>query len=95
MLLVEGQTLSLSPAVVDVDAATFERHVAEGTTETLEEAAGLYEGDLLQGFGLNEPMLEEWLLPERERLRELIPGDCCASVDTQNRASRGHLRTGQ
>ena len=71
ILLVEGQTLALSPAVVDVDVATFERHVAEGTPEALEQAAAVYGGDLLSGFSLSEPLFEDWLVPERERLREL------------------------
>lgn len=71
ILLVEGQTLALNPAVVDVDVARFERGVADGTPDALEEAAGLYQGDLLQGFSLDEPLFEDWLVPERERLREL------------------------
>jgi DNA-binding SARP family transcriptional activator len=36
ILAIEGQTLVLSPAVVEVDVATFERCVAEGTPEALE-----------------------------------------------------------
>jgi DNA-binding SARP family transcriptional activator len=28
-------------------------------------------GDLLPGFTVNEPLFEEWLVAERERLREL------------------------
>ena len=70
-LLAEGQTLALNPAVVEVDVATFERRVAEGTLEALEHAAGLYRGDLLLGFTVSEPLFEEWLLAERERLREM------------------------
>jgi DNA-binding SARP family transcriptional activator/ABC-type cobalamin/Fe3+-siderophores transport system ATPase subunit len=71
ILAIEGQTLVLSPAVVEVDVATFERCVAEGTPEALERAAAVYGGDLLVGFDLNEPLFEDWLIPERERLREL------------------------
>jgi DNA-binding SARP family transcriptional activator len=67
ILLAEGQTLALSPAVVDVDVASFERHVAEGTPEALGPAAAVYAGDLLSGFSLNETLFEEWLVPERER----------------------------
>jgi DNA-binding SARP family transcriptional activator/tetratricopeptide (TPR) repeat protein len=70
-LLVEGQTLALNPAVVEVDVATFERRVAEGTAEALEHAVELYQGDLLLGFTVNEPLFEEWLVAERERLREV------------------------
>src|SRR5262249_11202935 len=70
ILLVDGPTVALSPAVVDVDVATFERCMAEGTPQALEEAAALYTGDLLSGFSVSEPMFEEWLVAERERLRE-------------------------
>jgi DNA-binding SARP family transcriptional activator len=69
-LVAEGQTLALNAAVVDVDVATFERRVAEGTPVALEQAADLYRGDLLFGFTVTEPLFEEWLVAERERLRE-------------------------
>ena len=71
ILMSAGQTLALNPVVVDVDVATFERHVAEGTPEALAQAAALYTGDLLSGFSVSEPLFEEWLVPERARLREL------------------------
>ena len=69
IVLIEGPTLALNPAAVDVDVATFERRVAEGTPEGLEQAAALYQGDLLSGFSLSEALFEEWLMAERERLR--------------------------
>ena len=68
---VEGQTLALNAVGVEVDVVTFERRVAEGTPEALEQAAELYRGDLLLGFTVNEPLFEEWLVAERERLREM------------------------
>jgi DNA-binding SARP family transcriptional activator/tetratricopeptide (TPR) repeat protein len=70
-LLIEGPTLALNPVGVEVDVASFERRVAQGTPQALEQAAELYRGDLLLGFTLNEPLFEEWLVAERERLREL------------------------
>src|SRR5207247_8209561 len=70
-LLVEGETLALNRSVVDVDVAAFERLVTEGTPEALASAAALYQGDLLAGFAVDEPPFEEWLVTERERLREL------------------------
>ena len=69
-LQIEGRTLALNPVGVEVDVATFERLVAEGTPQALEHAAELYRGDLLLGFTVNEPLFEEWLVSERERLRE-------------------------
>jgi DNA-binding SARP family transcriptional activator len=71
ILLVEGQMLVLNPAAVDVDVAAFEQRVAVGTPDTLEQAAALYQGDLLSGFSLDEPLFEDWLRLERERLHEL------------------------
>jgi DNA-binding SARP family transcriptional activator len=72
VLLVDRTTVALEPKAVEVDVARFERLVAEGTPAALVEAAGLYRGDLLAGLVLKEaPGFEEWLLGERERLREL------------------------
>ncbi len=70
-LLVQGETISLNAAAVDVDAAVFEGLAAEGTSRSLERAASLYRGDLLEGFVLDEEPFEDWLRVERERLREL------------------------
>jgi DNA-binding SARP family transcriptional activator len=70
-LVAEGQMLALNAAGVEVDAAAFERRVAEGTPQALQQAAELYRGDLLLGFTVSEPLFEEWLVAERERLREL------------------------
>jgi DNA-binding SARP family transcriptional activator len=67
----EGDALSLVPGAIEVDAAVFQQHVAEATAGSLEQAATLYRGDLLSGFALDESPFEEWLLGERERLREL------------------------
>jgi DNA-binding SARP family transcriptional activator len=70
-LVTEGETIALSVAHVAVDVAEFERRVKEGTPEALERAAALYQGDLLSGLAGKEAAFEEWLLGERERLREL------------------------
>ena len=70
-LLIDGESIALDPAAVEVDAAAFERLVADGSPGALEEATALYHGDLLAGLGVTEPSFEEWLLGERERLREL------------------------
>src|SRR5262249_22629201 len=70
-LLVQGQMLGLNAHRVDVDVVAFERLVAQGTHEALEKAVELYRGDLLLGFSVNEPLFEDWLVAERERLREM------------------------
>ena len=68
---VEGALIALKADAVDVDVMSFERLVSEGTPETLGQAVELYRGDLLDGLTLQEPPFEEWLMGERERLREL------------------------
>lgn len=70
-LRVEGQTLALVSGAIEVDVVTFERLIAERTPQALEHAADLYSGDLLMGFSVKEPLFEEWLVAERERLREM------------------------
>jgi DNA-binding SARP family transcriptional activator len=70
-LVLDGPTVALDPAAVKVDVAAFEQRVAEGSPAALKEAAALYQGDLLEGLSVSEPPFEEWLLAERERLREL------------------------
>ena len=70
VLLLEGG-IAANPAALDVDAIRFERLVKEGTPLALERVAALYRGDLLQGFTLDEAAFEEWLVAERQRLREL------------------------
>src|SRR5205085_6252945 len=46
----DGEEVTLDPAVIDVDVAAFERGVAEGTLEALGQACTLYRGDLLEGL---------------------------------------------
>jgi DNA-binding SARP family transcriptional activator len=70
-LHVDAQSLTLSAKGLEVDVVAFERLIAEETTEPLEQAVQLYRGDLLFGCQVNEPLFEEWLVGERERLREL------------------------
>lgn len=55
---------------IEVDVAELHRLAAAGTPDALEQAAALYRGDLLEGFAISEPPFEEWLVSERERLRE-------------------------
>ena len=53
-----------------MDVSRFEHRLADGTPAALAEAVTLYQGDLLQGLAVEEPLFEEWLMLERERLRE-------------------------
>jgi DNA-binding SARP family transcriptional activator/ABC-type cobalamin/Fe3+-siderophores transport system ATPase subunit len=70
VLVSDANTLALDPAAVDVDVVAFERLVAATTPTALESAAAVYRGDLLAGFNIDEAPFEEWLLGERDRLRE-------------------------
>ena len=70
-LRLDGQAVALNPAAIEVDVTTFETCLGEGTPEGLDTAARLYRGDLLAGLRVGEAPFEEWLLAERERLREL------------------------
>ncbi|MGQ0723135.1 MAG: AfsR/SARP family transcriptional regulator [Candidatus Eiseniibacteriota bacterium] len=70
-IVTDGNSVALNSAVTDVDVAAFEQALTDGTPEALEKAADLYRGDLLDGLGVDEPVFEDWLLGERERLREL------------------------
>ena len=71
VLLVDGDGVALDPASVEVDVLEFERQVAEATPDALARALTLYRGDLLENLALREAPFEEWLLAERERLRQL------------------------
>lgn len=71
ILRTESDSLSLDPEQLEVDAAELQRLAAVDTEESLEKASALYQGDLLEGLNVNEDPFEEWLLSERERLREL------------------------
>ena len=86
-LWIEGQTVTLNPAVVEVDVVIFERQVAEGTPQALEQAAELYRGDLLLGFTVNEPLFEEWLVAARERLREMALDALARLLAEQSKAA--------
>ena len=71
-LIVDDRTVTLDPSQVDVDVTRFETSAALGTPDALAEAVGLYQGELLAGFDIREDEFEDWLLGERERLRELV-----------------------
>jgi DNA-binding SARP family transcriptional activator len=69
-LVAEGKTIALDASRVDVDVVRFEHLLDEETSTTLDEAATLYTGDLLEGVDVREESFEAWLVAERARLRE-------------------------
>jgi TolB-like protein/DNA-binding SARP family transcriptional activator/Flp pilus assembly protein TadD len=70
-ILTDRETLTLDAAKVAVDVQEFEHRLDEGTPEAVARAASLYRGDLLDGLDVRDPVFEEWLLFERQRLRDL------------------------
>ncbi|MGH7389458.1 MAG: ATP-binding protein [Candidatus Rokuibacteriota bacterium] len=71
-LVVDADTVAMDPSRIDVDVPRFERLAAEESPARLEQAVVLYRGDLLDGFQVKSPTFEDWLVTERERLRELV-----------------------
>ena len=70
-LIKRQDTIAIDPAAVEVDALAFERLAASDDADDLRNAAILYGGDLLDGIGVRDPAFEEWLLMERQRVRNL------------------------
>jgi DNA-binding SARP family transcriptional activator len=71
LLILESERVGLDAWYLDVDAVRLERELGSDGHDGLESAVALYRGDLLAGLALDEPPFEEWLVAERERLREL------------------------
>jgi TolB-like protein/lipopolysaccharide biosynthesis regulator YciM len=71
-IVADRQSVRLDPAAVTTDVVTFERLLSDGKSEALEQATQLYRGDLLDGIGIRDPAFEDWLLVERQRLRQLF-----------------------
>ncbi len=70
-LILTGETLALNPGSIDVDSGMFERLARAGDVDSLARAAALYRGDFLEGLAFRGTLFEDWLMAERERLREL------------------------
>ena len=91
-LVSDGDAVMLDAEGIRVDVADFERLAAEGSTAAMEQAAALYSGELLAGFGLNEQSFEAWLRAERERLRTLALktlGKLLGKYDANNASEDG------
>jgi DNA-binding SARP family transcriptional activator len=71
ILLANHRDVALHGANVDVDVVRFEALASEPSAHARERAVDLYQGDLLEGIRVKEHPFEEWLLSERERLREM------------------------
>jgi DNA-binding SARP family transcriptional activator len=69
-LVADARSVALGPGALETDVAEFDGGAATGDATALERACALYRGELLAGLAVSEPPFEEWLLAERERLRE-------------------------
>ncbi len=85
ILVEEGDFLSLDPMLVSVDAADFEKLLASGSDEALEQAVKLYRGDFLEGFELDEERFDQWVLAERDRLHRAALRAHVQLMDLQTR----------
>ena len=82
----DAANLVLEPEAVNVDVARFEQLVLQGSPEAVAQAVAIYQGDLLQGLTVREALFEDWLMAERERLRELAL-EALAKLLAQHRAA--------
>jgi DNA-binding SARP family transcriptional activator/cell division septum initiation protein DivIVA len=87
ILLEEADSVAVNAGGIDVDVAAFERLASSAGIDELSRAIALYRGDLLEGLAVQEPPFEEWLITERERLREL-------AVEALARLLAHHLKAG-
>jgi DNA-binding SARP family transcriptional activator len=85
-LRLEAATVALDPAAVTVDVDAFVQRTGETTPSALADAIALYEGDFLEGLTVQEAPFEDWLLRERERLRE-VALDALARLLTHQHAA--------
>jgi adenylate cyclase len=88
LLLANRNSVCVASDGIIVDVALFEAALREGTPDALERAMALYRGDLLDGLQVREAAFEEWLLLERERLRQL-------AVEAAGRSMRSSLAAGR
>jgi TolB-like protein/DNA-binding SARP family transcriptional activator/Flp pilus assembly protein TadD len=72
VLRADRQSVALDHTAVSVDVQTFEQLLRDGSVGSLAQATALYRGDLLDGVAVRDPAFEDWLLVERQRLRQLF-----------------------
>ena len=72
VLRIDRQSIGLDRDWVSVDALAFERLVRDDTINSLAQATSLYRGDLLESIAIHDPAFEDWLMVERQRLRQLL-----------------------
>lgn len=71
-LVADRRSASLDASMVSVDVGRLEQWLKDGTAQSIERAVALYSGELLEGLGARNAGFEDWLLVERQRLRQLV-----------------------
>ena len=81
-----GETVALEGGAVDIDALIFAQLAAAGGVDSLARAVDLSRGEFLEGFAFRGTLFEDWLMSERERLRELALETMARLIAEQRRA---------
>jgi DNA-binding SARP family transcriptional activator len=71
LLAMDSELIAFDAGAVSVDALEFARLAGRDAVGELRRAAALYEGELLEGLNVRDPVFEEWLRGERQRYLEL------------------------
>jgi len=86
VLAVDGEDLVVTPGAIAVDVMEFDRLVKEGDRDAQEQAVTLYQGEFLEGFNPRAVVFEDWLMGERNRLRERAVEAMAALLDYHRQA---------
>ena len=86
-LVANRHSITLLKEAATVDVGSFEALLRDKSLESLKLAAELYRGDLLDGLQIRNAVFEDWLLVERQRLRDL-------AVDASTRLMMQSLESG-
>ena len=71
LIHIEGQAIWIDATRIWVDALELPRLAAEKTLSSLDRAEALFQGDFLAFGELDQERFDDWLLNERERLRQV------------------------
>jgi len=92
-LIADREMARIDSNAVEVDAVTLQCLINDGTPESLQRAAKLYQGDLLDGIAAHSPAFEEWLRFERTRLYECARSTLSRLLDHQMAAQQADNAT--
>ena len=86
LLEADTESITLSPALADVDVWQFEQGAGHDDVRIAEPALQRYGGELLAGLQLDAPDFEQWRRVEAERLRQLATQSGARIVDVLARS---------